>query len=80
MVNTPALKVAVTPAGSVPAVMAAPVAPPPVVYVIAVRGVLIHIVWEVVAAADDNVSVEFALTVIVPLTETLVQGPVVVIV
>ena len=76
MVNTPASKVPVTPVGS--PVAPAPVAVPPTAYVILVIAVLIQRVWEVVPAADVNEIVPLPFTVIDPLNDALIQGPVVV--
>ena len=78
IVNTPPLNEPVTPAGKAPAVIDAPVPPPPIEYVIGVNAVFIHFVCASVPAADVKLVVEIALTVIVPLNETFVQGPVVV--
>ena len=76
MVNTPALKVPVTPFGKFP-VRLAP-APLLIAYVIFVKAVLIHLVWVSVPDADDNEIVAFGLTVMVPDAELLMQVPVVV--
>ena len=80
MVNTPALKEPVTPAGSAPAVIEAPVPLPPIAYVIFVIALFIHLVCAFVPAADVKLIVEFGCTVMVPLAAGFTHGPVVVIV
>jgi hypothetical protein len=62
-----------TPAGK--PLKVAPVAPV-VVYVILFMAVLIHAVWAFVPAADDNVTVLFAVTNILPVAVTVPQPPV----
>ena len=69
MVNTTALKDPVTPVGRIPAVIQAPVAPAPTVYLIAVSGVLTQSVCASVPAADVREITEVALTVITPLKD-----------
>ena len=76
MVNTPLAKVPVTPPGK--PVTVAPVALPPVEYVIFVKAVFTQTVCVVVAAADVSVSVAPGVTVIVPLSATVPQPPTVV--
>ena len=73
MVTVLAAKPPVTPAGRPENV--APVAPV-VVYVIFVIGEFIQTVCEFVPAAEDNVIVFAAVTVIVPLAEPAPQPPV----
>ena len=75
IVNTPLLKVPVTPAGNEPEVIVAFVAPPPTVYVTGARAVFIQSVGD--AVAEESVMVELAFTVMVPLSDELLQGPVV---
>ena len=77
MVKTPALKTPETPAGKLPAVIDMEVAPAPAAYVIGVMLLFIQISWFAVAAAEVRVIVLLAWTVIVPLKDTLLQGPVV---
>ena len=73
MVTTFEAHAPLTPAGK--PLKLAPVAPV-VVYVISVMAVLIHFVWAFVPAADDNVTVLFAVTVILPVAATVPQPPV----
>ena len=75
--NTPELYNPVTPVGRVPAVIDAPVASPPIAYVIFVIGLLMQTVWASVPVAEERTIVEFAFTVIDPFKDRLAQGPVV---
>ena len=76
MVTTLPLIELVTPPGK--PVTVAPVPSPPIVYTILVMAVLIQSDWVVVDNDDVRVIVEFACTVIVPVNDGLIQGPVVV--
>ena len=76
IVNTPLLYEPVTPGGRAPAVIEAPVPPPPTAYVIGAIAVFTQRVGAVFG--DVNEIVEFAPTVIVPLNELFVHGPCVV--
>ena len=71
MVRIPPAKDDVTPAGKF--VTVAPVALPPIVYVILVMAVLIQTVWLVVAAAEVSTSVGKASIVIVPVKDASVH-------
>jgi hypothetical protein len=73
MVTVLLAQLPLTPAGS--PLTVAPVAPV-VVYVILVIAVLIQRVWLFVPAAELNVIVLFALTLIVPVAFTLPHPPV----
>ncbi len=64
MVNTPALKLPVTPVGK--PVAPAPVPPPPTEYEMPVIAVLIQRLWAFVLPAEVSEMVAFGLTVIVP--------------
>ena len=72
MVATLAAQLPVTPAGN--PLKVAPVAPV-VAYVMVVIGVLIQTVCALVPAAEVKVTVLFAVTVILPVTVSTVQGP-----
>ena len=76
MVKVPLLKLVERPVGKDPAEMVAPVALPPTVNVILVIAALWQITWVWVAAAELSVIVPRGFTVMVPLSETLLQGPV----
>ena len=64
--NTPALNDPVTPAGNEPAVIAAPVAPPPIAYSTYVIAVFTQTTWLSVPAAEVCISVPGLFTEIVP--------------
>ena len=76
IVNVPALKTPVTPAGK--PVTPTPVPPPVIEYVIFVMALLRHIVCRFVPAAEVKVMTAFGFTVIVPVAVVWVQVPVVV--
>ena len=63
IVKTPLLKLAVSPAGSEPAEIAAPVAEPPILKVILVRAVLRQRVGDSDQIADETLMVPLAVTV-----------------
>ncbi len=73
MVNTPAAKLPLTPAGK--PVTVAPVTPFVVVYVILVIAVFRHTVCASVPAAELSAIVAFELTVITPASEGEPQLP-----
>ena len=76
IVNTPPGKVPVTPPGK--PVTVAPVALPPVEYVMLVIALFTQTVWLAVAAGEVSVSVAAGFTVMVPLDVAEPQPPVVV--
>ena len=73
MVNTPALKLPVTPVGK--PLTPAPVAVPPTEYVIFVMAKALHLVCTFVPAADVSDIVPKTFTVIVPVAVAAVQLP-----
>ncbi|MPL83023.1 hypothetical protein SDC9_28973 [bioreactor metagenome] len=76
MVNTPALYIPVTPVGNVPAVIDAPVPPPPIAYVMLVNGEFTQISWASVPAADVRLMVALGLTVMVPVAVMFPHPPI----